>query len=75
MDKIDEIENYMKKFDVPYIVAIDEGDEGASFSVHVKRKDFLVLIIALIRECVPKEHQKVFMAIVTTALENLQKED
>lgn len=75
MDKIDEIEDLMKKFDVPYIVAIDEGDEGASFSVHGTGKEFLVLITALIRECVPKEHQKDFMDIVTTALGKLQKED
>lgn len=75
MNKIDEIEEFMKKFDVPYVVAIDEGDKGASFSANGTGREFLALIITLIRECVPKVHQKTFVAIIATALEKLPKED
>ena len=75
MNKIDEIEEFMKKIDTPFAVAIDEGDGNVSISAHGTGRDMLVLITGLIRECVPKVHQKTFMAIGATTLEKLSKED
>lgn len=72
---MNKIEDFMKKFDAPFVVAIDAGDENVCVSAHGTGWDLVILITALIKECVPKVHQKTFMAIAATALEKLPKED